>query len=267
MTKINSFKKVLIMVLAICLMILGEMLFSACSASNQNNSSENEQTIDAYTATFYCSEHVSVLVYNSQDYTQVGEQSAIGYSRDKTTNEYSKAEGCQVNFKLVFDEGYDLESITALPTENYNNLKTPTDTGSENTYRVTQMTGDITITISAKAEEEQVTGYLGTFNCDSNVSVLLFSKQEDAINSTNGEATVSSYAKSGDTGEIVADGTGQINFRVVLAEGYKIDNIVVSGTYNKIKNDPEATGDTAYYRITKVYSDLTITITTKAITQ
>ena len=59
-------------------------------------------------------------------------------------------------------------------------------------------------------------------------------------------------------------GDGQINFKVIVPEGYEIDSINIVGSYKNLK-DPSDTGAENVYRITKVASDLNITVTFRAI--
>jgi|GEM_PF-611920 len=56
----------------------------------------------------------------------------------------------QVNFIVNVADGYELESVTADPADSYKNLKGPDDTGIENGYRITKITGDLTIQVKAK---------------------------------------------------------------------------------------------------------------------
>ena len=54
-------------------------------------------------------------------------------------------------------------------------------------------------------------------------------------------------------------GDGQLNFKVMPAEGYEIDNIIITGSCKNLKG-PADTGAENVYRITKVVSNLTITV-------
>ena len=59
-------------------------------------------------------------------------------------------------------------------------------------------------------------------------------------------------------------GDGQINFKIILEEGFGIDSISINGQYKNLK-DPLSTGIESVYRITKISSDLEVTITIKPI--
>ena len=79
-------------------------------------------------------------------------------------------------------------------------------------------------------------------------------------NETDVETTV---ARDGDTGELCSDGSGQVNFTVVLYPGYTISGVsATAGTYKNIKG-PEDTGLANTYRVTKITGDMTITVTTE----
>ena len=81
----------------------------------------------------------SIMVYEGKDYTGEG----------IATNKYALADisgGGQVNFKVIVPEGYEIDTINIQGT--YKNLKGPSDTGTENVYRVTKVSSDLTITVT-----------------------------------------------------------------------------------------------------------------------
>ena len=71
------------------------------------------------------------------------------------------------------------------------------------------------------------------------------------------------YSRNSDTGYLSAS-DGQLNFAIILEDGYEIDKISIEGTYKNLKG-PSDTGLANLYRITKISSELTITITVKQI--
>ena len=102
--------------------------------------------------------------------------------------------------------------------------------------------------------------YTGTFvieGGEANVNVYYTQDYTSAD-----EADVSSaYARDGATGEILTDGSGQINFTVIPADGYEVANVTATeGAYKNIKGPADTAVDNTY-RITKITSDLTITVT------
>ena len=91
---------------------------------------------------------------------------------------------------------------------------------------------------------------------DANVSITVYNTQ--ALTDGAENATVA-YARDGDSGEILVDGNGQVNFVLVFADGYELDGMEIEGTYKNNKSIAENT-----YRVTKIESNLTVTITAKA---
>ena len=224
-------------------------------ASQAENTAEDLS--QGYKITFVCDEHVSVVVYRTQDMSADGEQTNTAYSREGGTGTLTKSGDGQVNFMLVFDDGYELKNITAT-VGNYNNIKYPNETEVENGYRITKITGDLTVTVTSQEEgaaEDLSQGYKITFVCDSHVSVTVYRTQDM---SADGETTNTAYSRDGDNGALLKDGNGQVNFVLVFDDGYELDDIVITGTY---KNKKEL-GDNGY-RITKIESELTITISSK----
>ncbi|MBQ2664687.1 MAG: right-handed parallel beta-helix repeat-containing protein, partial [Clostridia bacterium] len=105
--------------------------------------------------------------------------------------------------------------------------------------------------------EDEAIGYIAAFSTDSGVnSVDVYYTQDytEADETDASETTV----RDGDTGAVLADGTGQVNFKVNLADGYEITSITgTSGTYKKVKKVAEDT-----YRVTQITADTEITINT-----
>lgn len=111
---------------------------------------ETAVTIDAYQATFDYDDGIDAIrVFENSNYEQTGVLSDIAYSRDSSTGEYLKDGNGQVNFEIIFKEGFELDSISVDGT--YKNLKTPADTGRVNTYRITKIASDLSVAISSKA--------------------------------------------------------------------------------------------------------------------
>ena len=97
------------------------------------------------TAEINCSEGVSVTVYETQDLTGACEENAsAAHPRSNETGLIDCSGEGQINFVINLDPGYELVSVTATP-KNYKNLK---DQGG-NYYRITKVTGDFTITVTA----------------------------------------------------------------------------------------------------------------------
>ena len=111
------------------------------------------ETDKGYTVNFVTDGNASVNVYYTQDYSKVSEINASSaVSRSSATGDPDSTGDGQVNFTVIPAEGYEVESVSVTPTSNYKNLKDQSATLA-NTYRVTKITGELTITVTAKAKE------------------------------------------------------------------------------------------------------------------
>lgn len=97
-------------------------------------------------------EHVSVYVYTTQDYDAEPVLSNVAFARDSSSGELLKNGNGQVNFELVFDEGYYLKDINI--TSGYKALKTPEETGKDNTYRITKITSELIMFVASQKQLE-----------------------------------------------------------------------------------------------------------------
>lgn len=238
------------------------------STNNNDNSLDNEEENQAYTATFVVDSNVKVLVYDTQDMSGEGLETLSTTSKDGSTGLDLADGNGQINFKLVFGDGYELESLVITPTTGYKNLKGSADTGVENGFRITKVSSDLTITITTKTITEEsddtTEGFVSTFELN-NCKVYVYDTQDM---SGEGTFTTTAIAKDSALGTILTDGNGQVNFKVVANDGYYIDNtcISITGTYKNLKT-PTEIGVENGYRITKVSSDLTITIDAKLLSE
>ena len=128
-------------------------------------------------------------------------------------------------------------------------------------------TQTIPMTVSVDAcdhsvEQEAVAdkGYTVTFAGDGGVeSVTVYQTQDTAGASESVSATGTTVSRSSSTGEPDSTGDGQVNFTVILKEGYTLSDVAATeGTYKNIKDLSNNT-----YRITKINEDTTVTITTE----
>ena len=111
---------------------------------------ESEEPQTGYQVTFDADEHATVDVYYTQDYTDAADETDVtkAYARDSETGEIDITGDGQVNFKVTVDEGYELASIAA--DKNYKNLKDSADTKVDGIYRLTKITGNVTVTITTQ---------------------------------------------------------------------------------------------------------------------
>ncbi len=282
---------------------------------------------EGYTISFAGDSGVSsITVYNTQDYSGASESiSATGttVSRSSATGEPDSTGDGQVNFTIVLNDGYALDSVS-VTAGTYKNIKGPTDTGLANTYRITKISGDTTITITtvqcehgtvasgttpawtwsdgygtatlsytcadcgntvnvdgnvtsvltssdlitftAKAtigsteytDTKTAAPFTASFNCDEGVEAVNVYYTQD-YTAADEENVTTAVARDSDSGNPVVSGDGQINFVVVLKNGYTLGDVTASGAYKNLKD----TGVTNTYRVTKVTGALTVTVTTE----
>jgi hypothetical protein len=238
------------------------------------SSSEGEQ-FAGYKVTFVPGEHCKVLVYSTKAYdteTPVEANNCIAKNELGEIVPYDEEDielQPQVSFKVVCDEGYSVtvNNVTISPRENYKNLKQNPDNveGQENIFRATKIQGDITIAIVAQAGE-QAKGYkiqFVTTHCS--VKVYVGPKNADGTNLDTIEDGVF-YARIKDAPYDIGYTTPQLNFSVVCDSGYEFVPTItdgkvdfIQGDYNKFQIKTHEAGD--YYNMTKIASDLVITIT------
>lgn len=124
----------------------------------------------------------------------------------------------------------------------------------------------IPVTVSANCgghddvEIEEDEGYNVVFSVDEGASINLYYTQDyTSVSKANASTAVS---RNSDTGLPDSTGEGQVNFSVAVKSGYELDSVTVSGGYKNLKDvSTEEMPNT--YRVTKVTSNLTITVTTK----
>ena len=122
------------------------------TVTSKEEGEEEDYTL-GYKVTFECDENVKVYVYKTQDMSEDGaggDTSNVAYSRTGGTGELTK-DGGQVNFIVVAEDGYEVSVvITPGKGEGYKNIKKGlADTDYENGYRITQITADLTVVVTA----------------------------------------------------------------------------------------------------------------------
>lgn len=137
-----------------------------------DHSVEIETVDEGYTVTFAGDEGVSfITVYLTQDYTGESEYvSATGatVSRNSASGEPDSTGDGQVNFTVVLKDGYEINTVSATSGA-YKNIKGPSDTGVENTYRITKVKKDLTVTVTTSIVETE-TSYI---SIDAETSTVL----------------------------------------------------------------------------------------------
>jgi len=119
------------------------------SGATSSTTTSNTQTSDGFLATFVLDDNVTVTAYPTQE-LEDGEITTTAYAKDSDSGEILTDGEGQVNFVVTLAEGYEVATILVSPDDNYNNLKGPGETGIANTYRITKMTGNITVSITTR---------------------------------------------------------------------------------------------------------------------
>ena len=227
---------------------------------------------EGYQVTFV-TEHCKVLVYETKDYTKdpVETNSCIAKDEEGNIVAYDPEDielQPQVNFRIVCDEGYSVNTTNITITGKYKNIKQgPSEKDGlpdDSYFRVTKIQENITITI-APAQGEQAIGHKVTFvttNCS--VKVYIGPKNEAGDNLDTPENGVY-YARLKDSPYDIGFTTPQINFEVVCDSGFKFEPVITDNKVDFITGDYNKFSDKGgYYNLTKVASDLVITITAVA---
>ena len=219
-----------------------------------------------YKVTFVA-EHCKVLVYKTKAYTtEEPVETTSSIARDETGAivAYDPADEelqPQVSFKVVCDEGYSCTATNITVTGTFKNLKQNPDNqeGQDNIFRVTKVQTDLTINIAPVAGE-QAPGYAITFVTQNCFVIVYIGPKNEA--GTNVDSSDVIYGRAKEAPYDITYTNPQLNFEVVCDEGYEFVPVIASnkvtfidGEYNKFSSEA------GYYNITKIASDLTITIT------
>lgn len=113
---------------------------------------------------------------------------------------------------------------------------------------------------SGDDSENDETNYTAQFVKDEHVKINVFYTQD--YGKISEENVSSAAARNSSTGLPDNTGDGQINFQVVTALGYKLEEVKVEGEYKNLKELSDAEQIENLYRVTKVKGNLTITIKT-----
>ena len=265
-------------------------LSSSQEGDLSGSSDSGEEQFQGYGVTFAL-QHCSVLVYESgQDYSV--DPVAPEQNKTKARNEEGDiveytglpdALEPQVNFKIVPESGYEVDTtcITVSGTQgtDWNSLKdvsgTETTIGegdeaqkvvSENTFRVTKVRSDITITVNAAAEGTLNPGYVVTFALE-HCSVKVYTAKDFKDEDTQTPYMSRHKKKTSGVYPYAKGENAQFSFEVIPEANYEFahglsgeveadDVIFISPNgYNKVKIT-----DNVKFNLTKVSRNITITI-------
>ena len=180
-----------------------------------------------YTVTFAADEHATIdTYYTKEDYTKPSETNVTSAVARSDTGEIDTSGDGQVNFKVNVAEGYAIDSVVAEPKENFKNLKDSTDTKVEGMYRLTKVTGPVTVTVTTRKADPAgpeeptytpvVTGdtrVQGFYNADAALKIELAGRYNSNAMSEDGgsleivqynAANGFAYAVSGVKGKLIA---------------------------------------------------------------
>ena len=129
---------------------------------------ETPQT--GYEVTFQAQRTSVDVYYSKNDYSVPSETGVTSaFARDSKGEIDTSGDG-QVNFRVTPDAGSEIVSVTA--DRNYKNLKGAEDTGVDGIYRLTRITGPVTVAITTKetgAEQPEEPSYTPVITGDNRV--------------------------------------------------------------------------------------------------
>jgi hypothetical protein len=128
----------------------GKTIIYTASYTLNGTEYTDTQSANAYTAQFITNGNAAINIYYTQDYTSADEMAVTSaVARDSASGSpVINGEG-QINFTIVVADGWELDGEPVI-TGNYKNLKNVSTDDLPNTYRVTKVSGDLTITVSLK---------------------------------------------------------------------------------------------------------------------
>lgn len=161
---------------------------------------------DVYTATFeIATGSGAVSIYYTQDYSVPDETDVLtAIARNGETGESDTSGSGQINFAIIPASGYSVSSVT-VTSGTYKNLKGPSDTAADNTYRITKVASDLTVSVSLEECSDTET--------DTGSPVITFSDDSAAV--TSGSSTGVSISGT----DVKITGSGTYTFTGNCANG------------------------------------------------
>ena len=210
------------------------------------------------TVRFVCDEGVSVSVYETQDVTGAHVDNAkSAYPRNAESGKIECFGDGQVNFIVRLAPGYALESVTADDVDAYKDLKLPFETGVIGGYRLTKVSGDLTVTVRVRQPVDPNV-FTVRFECDPGVSVTTYEQQSRA--GAYEENASRAIARSA-AGEPDVSGKGQVNFLVVADAEHRFLDIDLSPvTVFETVRFPGSLNIENGFRITGITGNLTVRV-------
>ena len=215
------------------------------------NVSVDEKTNYGYRAAFSCLNGAKTWLPQAN-----GEaiRSAEAFSVDDS-GALTKTNG-QISFRVTVPDGC-VSKVQVLQNGNYAALLGPEQTGMEGAYRITGVSGDLTVRVTAEADAANADGYQVSFVCPAGVRVLVYPSQDYNAAPTE---SLTAISVDGDTGIPTKSGDGQINFMIVSDNPNDLFKVSASPkNYKKLKGYEETCVQNLY-RMTKITGDMTLTI-------
>ena len=212
---------------------------------------ETAEETTGYVVTFETDEGATIdIYYNKTTYEEDSSAEpdeydvTTAYAREKGGDAIDTSGEGQVNFRVNVADGYELVSVTAEPAENYKNCKGSEETGVEGIYRVTKITGDVTVTVvtqKTESEEEEESTVTAT-EINSETVWSYWDEEEDPA----GDSTAEDYVRTSwtlasyDVSEwkTGAGSFGAKNGTGTDVSGYTVDNLLTqyyAGTTTNIE--------------------------------
>ena len=262
--------------------ITGDLIVTVMTKQSENNNDSGNEDDNKeekfYTASFETDGYAKINVFYTQDYTTPSETDVTtAIARNSETGVADGSGDGQINFVIIPDDGYEVETVQI--EGSYKNLKDiSADEGIANLYRVTKITGDLIIMVTTKQSdnnedsgnndsgddsdnEEEQKVYIASFETDGHARINVFYTQDYTTPSETDVTTA--IARNSETGVADGSGDGQINFVIIPDDGYEVETVQIEGSYKNLKDVSADEGIDNLYRITKITSDLIVTVTTK----
>jgi hypothetical protein len=197
----------------------GSDTYAASTSGPLTVTVETSESESGFVAAFVHDSVVQVTVYPTQAYTG-GVIATSALARDADSGLVLTTGDGQVNFMISVDTGYEVKSVTVTPSANYKNLKTPTELERPNTYRVTKITGDITIAIAIQVK----TTTDGTYT-PGLPTTIIFSNAQTKVSNNNGGVTVNG-------GTVTISLAGMYEVSGIISEGCLLVDTDVESNVN-----------------------------------
>ncbi len=211
--------------------------------------SVREKSEDAFRVAFACRGGAKVSVFPSADVSGTPARAEAAYTVDET-GAPTKTDG-SVTFHVEGKKKTSTE-IEVSPAGGYAALE---DLGGGN-YRLTGVSDDLDVTVRLNKNADSAEGCTVNFVCENGLRVLVYPTAD--LNAVPAEAAFATALDS-DTGLPTKDG-GQVSFKVVSDNAADVFKITVTeGSYKNIKGFDD-TGVPGVFRITKIKSDLTVSV-------